>query len=322
MSSADYVEERDLVAHPLRVADAPLGSLLMAVRDTAGADRAGTPEAWRRLIRTHLTRRDYEVLAPMATRRPTVFPSSLVAHPAGPEQTLPAALEQIVAAEGRVAEEMEECIDAGASYWREPARDPRGWIRGFVVALARAWPGFRPIWEAGRQPLAAEIERIATATERRAHLHVIGEMVQYGWTATDRWLLECDRTEGMRLAVPECGVTLLPLVAGSRASIVDYDDGSLRLVGYPLRRKGRDDGQPTLEALLGIPRARILRALDLPATNNRLADELQTVPSAATHHVSALVAAGLVERDRSDGRLLVRRTPRGEALLAIYEPGW
>ena len=107
-------------------------------------------------------------------------------------------------------------------------------------------------------------------------------------------------------------------MAGSRASIVDYDGGMLRLVGYPLRV--RAGGDASLEALLGIPRARILRALDAPATNNRLADALQTVPSAATHHVSALVAAGLVVRDRSDGSLRVRRTPRGDALLALYEP--
>jgi len=43
------------------------------------------------------------------------------------------------------------------------------------------------------------------------------------------------------------------------------------------------------------------------------------VPSAATHHVSALAAAGLVLRDRSDRSLLVRRTARGDALVALYD---
>jgi DNA-binding MarR family transcriptional regulator len=120
--------------------------------------------------------------------------------------------------------------------------------------------------------------------------------------------------------VPEGGLTLIPLVAGSRASILDYDGGVLRLVAYPLRT--RPAGDASLEALLGIPRARILRELDRPASNNRLASALQTVPSAATHHVSALVAAGLVVRDRSTGSLVVRRTPRGDALLALYDPGF
>src|SRR3954447_21981324 len=97
-----------------------------------------------------------------------------------------------------------------------------------------------------------------------------------------------------------------------------------RATGAPARTpsaaatRGRE---ATLEALPGIPPARILRGLDAPATNNGLAALLRTVPSAATHHVSALTAAGLVVRDRSDGTLRVRRTARGDALLALYEPG-
>jgi len=116
-------------------------------------------------------------------------------------------------------------------------------------------------------------------------------------------------------------VTLVPLVAGSRASILDDDAGAMRLVGYPLGRRGSQNGEPgvTLQALLGSPRARILHALDEPSTNNRLAAVLETVPSAATHHVTALVSAGLAVRDRSGGGLLVRRTARGDALIALYE---
>jgi hypothetical protein len=43
------------------------------------------------------------------------------------------------------------------------------------------------------------------------------------------------------------------------------------------------------------------------------------VPSAATHHVSALESAGLVLRDRSAGPPVIRRTARGDALLGLYE---
>ena len=43
------------------------------------------------------------------------------------------------------------------------------------------------------------------------------------------------------------------------------------------------------------------------------------MPSAATHHVSALEAAGLVRRERRGRHVVVRRTARGEALLALYE---
>jgi len=43
------------------------------------------------------------------------------------------------------------------------------------------------------------------------------------------------------------------------------------------------------------------------------------VPSAATHHVNALQAAGLVERHRRGRNVLVDRTARGEALLELYD---
>jgi DNA-binding MarR family transcriptional regulator len=259
------------------------------------------------------------VLAPLATPEPTLVPTSLVPFPNGPAQTLNEALEQLVASEDQLGREIDECRESGsAGDWREPARDPHRWLRGLVVAVARGWSGFHPIWKAGQQHVEAEVERVTTAGERGAHLHVLGDLIPYGHVRDERWVLECDDPEDVHLDVADGGLTLLPLLAGSRASIVDQNGMTIRLVGYPVRSRDRSCG-PTLEALLGIPRARILRGLDEPATNNELAAALQTVPSAATHHVSALVAAGLVTRDRSNGSLLVRRTPRGDALLLLYE---
>ena len=37
------------------------------------------------------------------------------------------------------------------------------------------------------------------------------------------------------------------------------------------------------------------------------------------YRLKSLVSAGLVVRDGSEGSLRVRRTPRGDALLALYE---
>ena len=278
--SVEYLEEAELAARPLRVSAAPVHSLLMALRDAAGAERAGTPEAWRRVIRTHLTERDYEVLAPLSTSRPTLLPSALVPLPGPAGQTLKDGLEQMVAAGDSLGGEIDACVRSdGAGDWRGAARDPQRWVRGLALALTRAWSGFHPIWHVRREQLVAE---------------------------------------DVRLSVPPGGLTLVPLVSGSRASIVDADGPVVRLVGYPLRPR-RPAAEPALEALLGGPRARILRELDRPANNNRLAAALQTVPSAATHHVSALAAAGLVVRDRSNGSLLVRRTSRGDALVALYD---
>jgi DNA-binding MarR family transcriptional regulator len=50
-----------------------------------------------------------------------------------------------------------------------------------------------------------------------------------------------------------------------------------------------------------------------------LAGLIASLPSAVTHHVSTLAAAGLVARMRRGRRVLVDRSARGTALLALYE---
>jgi DNA-binding transcriptional ArsR family regulator len=326
MGGVSYVEAEDLAARPLRFAAAPLCSLMAATRDAAGAVRSDTPEAWCRAIRAHLTGRDYEVLAPLSVSQPAFVPDAILPAAQPPGQPLKDALEQIVAAADDLVRDIESCRSQGPTGdWRVPAGDPQRWTRGLVLALARAWSGFRPIWESAQQQLAREADRISAASERGGHLHLLATTILHSRVTGGRWEFDaCNRTTDVRLAVPDEGLVLLPLVAGGRASIVDDARTTLHHVGYPLRpvasmssRAGRPS--PPLEALLGIPRARILRELDQPTTNGRLAASLRTVASTATHHVSALESAGLVIRDRSGPGLLVRRTPQGDALLALYE---
>ncbi len=76
-----------------------------------------------------------------------------------------------------------------------------------------------------------------------------------------------------------------------------------------------------LEALVGRQRARLLLALDKPRTIGELAETLIAVPSAATHHVDALQAAGMVRRQRCGRCVLVYRTPRGTQLVGLYDEG-
>jgi DNA-binding transcriptional ArsR family regulator len=74
-----------------------------------------------------------------------------------------------------------------------------------------------------------------------------------------------------------------------------------------------------LEALVGPQRARLLRTLHQPRTVGELARTLIAVPSAATHQVRTLEAAGLVIRERTGQRVLVHRTVRGSRLVELYE---
>jgi DNA-binding transcriptional ArsR family regulator len=204
-----------------------------------------------------------------------------------------------------------------------PLRDPRRWLRGFVVALARAWNGYSPVWQQGQDSLAREMERVDVASTNRAQLRLLDGLLPGTWVDEDRWHLEACHDEERRLRLPDQGLLLIPLVAGERASIVDHDDATMRHIGYPVHMRSigvsaAPASPDSLEALLGIPRARILRELERPCSNSELAEALQALPSTATYHVTALETAGLVARQRSGRELTVRRTARGQALLALY----
>src|SRR4051812_29873892 len=148
MVGADVVTEAELRGRGLRVATAPYFSVFMAVRDAVGAERCDTPPEWRDAIRPHLTRGDHEVLAPLATAHNTYAPNAILPFPETPGQTVEEALEQILAAEERLVRDIHECVDLGPTGdWRQAARDPRRWVRDFILAIARAWIGFRPIWQ-------------------------------------------------------------------------------------------------------------------------------------------------------------------------------
>lgn len=80
----------------------------------------------------------------------------------------------------------------------------------------------------------------------------------------------------------------------------------------------RDSAARQLDALLGARRAAILRTLERPETPGHLAAVLNATPGAASYQLNTLEAAGLITRRRVGREVVVRRTRRGTALLAIY----
>ena len=127
-----------------------------------------------------------------------------------------------------------------------------------------------------------------------------------------------------RLRIDERGATVIPLVATNRAGTLSAPEACLDWIGYPLPESWRvfDDSAPpraSLEALVESQRAALLRGLDQPQPAGRLAQLLDCVPSVITHHLDALEAAGLVSRRRHGRRVVVQRTSRGSAGLALYE---
>ena len=324
MSGAEYIEAEDVRRHPFRVAITPLPSLAGALRDAAGAGRAGTPEPWCAAIRAHLRTRDYETLAPFVTPGPLLVPDSLVGLAHAPGESLKDAVERMMATpRDRLAEELAACNEfAGDGSWSAAERDPVRWLRRYVASMLRAWKGFRPVWRQARTAIDREVERVGTASALDAQMELLDGLVANGEVEDERWYFHWG-DEDQRVRIPASGLVLMPMVAGPRGFMVAGAPGTLAHVAYPLRPVlglgPEETPAAALEGLLGVPRAQILRALEAPTSIGRLADALNAVPSAATHHVGALEAAGLVVRDRRGRHVLVRRTARGEALLDLYD---
>ncbi len=71
-----------------------------------------------------------------------------------------------------------------------------------------------------------------------------------------------------------------------------------------------------LEGVLGRSKARLLAALQTPASTTAAAARVQLSVSATSEHLTALRAAGLVQTQRSGRGVLHLRTATADALLA------
>lgn len=120
-------------------------------------------------------------------------------------------------------------------------------------------------------------------------------------------------------AVDGRGLVLSPSLF-VRRTLPMLDAADIPLVIYPARgrgtlwERGGDAFGDALENLIGRPRARLLRMLEEPGTTTGLARRMGVTPSAVSHHLAALHAAGLLERSRNGRSVLYFRSPLGDSL--------
>jgi DNA-binding transcriptional ArsR family regulator len=318
-----YIEAEEVRRSPFRVSVTPLPSLYRVLRSAVGGGSDGAPRAWCDAIRSNLRAADHETLAPFIRPGPMPIPAPALGLAEAPGESFNDAIERMIATPSElIAAEIARCRAVlGNGAWDVAARDPERWLRRYVATLLRAWKGFGPIWEQARPALDREVQRIGTATALDAQLELLDDLFPCAVVKCDRWYLRDDLYNGP-MRFPDNGVILTPLVASELSKGLSLADDVLRYVSYPLRSvlaRGPQPPPAALEGLLGIQRTQILRALARPTSIGTLADILHAVPSAATHHVNTLQAAGLVERHRRGRNVLVDRTARGEALLELYD---
>ena len=93
---------------------------------------------------------------------------------------------------------------------------------------------------------------------------------------------------------------------------------------YPARRAAELFGQHSanggsLGDLLGRERARVLLALETPASTSQLTSALGRTLGATGDHPKILRDTGLASRTRQGRSVLYRRTPLGDALVAASQ---
>lgn len=200
------------------------------------------------------------------------------------------------------------------------AEDPRG----TRAVVADAWQEF---WDAALAPYWPQLERILRADigtrSRRMTMHGVGAMVDTLHDAVS-WAPDAVRVR-LRLhsEVLDCagsGLVLSPSVMGPRCAVVTEPPAQPTLY-YPalgVSERWADDGADTSQALadlLGAGRAGVLLSLRGPLSTSEVAVAGGLAVSTASHHLSVLRAARLVDSRREGPRVVHVRTPLGEALV-------
>lgn len=191
------------------------------------------------------------------------------------------------------------------------------------AVVADAW---EQCWEALLAPYWPQLERILHADvavrSRRTSTDGLGRMVETLHEAVT-WAPDAVRVRlRMHAEVVDCagsGLVLAPSVMAPRCAVVTEPPAQPTLY-YPasgVSERWADDGAGTAEALaalLGAGRARVLLATRAPLSTSEVAAACGIAVSTASHHLSALAGARLVDPRRDGARVVHVRTPLGEAL--------
>jgi hypothetical protein len=190
--------------------------------------------------------------------------------------------------------------------------------------IANAW---LDVWTALLEPVWGQLERIlradiAVRSRRIATDGVAGTVagLHHGveWHGDSvRVAMRAHREE---LDCRGSGLVLVPSVMAARCAVLTEPPAQPTLF-YPAQgvtetwSRDASNVADSLAALVGPARADILLAAHEPRTTSQVATDAGLAVSTASHHLTVLRNAGLVQSSREGARMLHLRTPLGEALV-------
>ncbi|MER5356297.1 DUF5937 family protein [Kitasatospora sp. NPDC002551] len=298
-----------------------LAGLLRALDGRGGR----LPAAWTARLRPvfERLRAAGDLDAALALHTPRSAPDFLAAPPRGPAQTWAddlAAIRSTPPARARA-----EIARALAVRPVTEARVGRilaapDVVERIAAALDEAW----------HELLAADWPQLRAVCERDV-VHRVGRIGEQGWAAVIADLhdgvlwrdgaIEIDLPTDT-VAVAGEGLLLIPSVFVRPTVAAHLAAPWPKTLIYPARgtaallETAPAAAPRALGALLGGSRARILTALDTPASTSQLARQLRLATGAVGDHLAVLLNAGLLSRARSGRSVLYQRTALGDALAA------
>jgi DNA-binding transcriptional ArsR family regulator len=315
-------------SHPtIGLTVSPHISLLSMLVEVVGGYDRGLPMPWRRRISAALPEAATRAAAVLARRGRSVQPDFIV--PISPVRDASAAA-QLERLRDLSADDVMRGIedvygDEVPEHWERVTARPRAWLADLADGLNAVRLVADDLWTRARSLLDREIERIGVASVRGGAQGVLG-LLRPQFRFRDGTLLLPDAEPAVFHANGR-PVIVVPMIAGTRSTVSNFDSGEAIWLGYGLpglETLFAGDRSPTpppaddgLALVVGPHRAKLLRYLRREASMGELATALGCAPSTATYHCEQLVSAGLVRRHRTGQTVLVLRTPRGDALVDL-----
>jgi DNA-binding transcriptional ArsR family regulator len=304
-----------------RFAISPLMELSGSVEALREPERFAVHAPWAAWARPRTAGLDWGLLSAVIPAGRRWFPDFVTPPPREPQAQLEVELGRVLATDPRqLAAEVRQAYPEGAP---EVARvlldDPHAGLQRLVGQM-RAW------WEAVLAPRWDEILAFVQReiAERGRRLTDVGPAAAFAdLHETVRWRdgrVEVETRFAGDVTLGGRGLLLVPAAFAWpdvwaindppwQPSIVYAPRGVAELWAPPAPDRA------ALEQLLGARRARILLALDRPASTQELARRLGASAAGVSEHLSVLRRAGLVAGRRDGRRVLYARTRAGETVL-------
>lgn len=310
-----------------RFAISPLFELDSLLRRLSGFDEP-LPAAWTTRLRPayEQLRAQTPLHAVLALISRRGGPAFLAPPPAGMDQKVQDDLQAVRATTLAVARaEIDRCLALSGP--PEPAaarvlRDRRV-VSLLADAVEHAWTELlAPEWPQLRAIAERDVVHRSAALSRAGWAAAIG-----GLSRVVRWregALEVLRFPDQTTTPAGAGLLLVPAVLIWPHVAVFTDNPWPRALIYPARGSGALWEQPHaapagLARLLGAGRARVLDALDSPASTSHLGAALALSLGTVGEHLAVLRDAGLVNGTRSGRSVLYARTAIGDALVGATD---